>query len=393
MNERIAQNETVTLQGRWFPDGKPLSIEISDGLIARIEQAEPAEPPAVQRWLVPGFFDIQVNGFGGGSFVEPELTVEEVTRIARAVLRTGVTRFLPTIVTAEMDTMAHQLATIAEAMEQDPLVAHMCPGMHVEGPFIHPDDGPRGAHPKPCVRPPNIPDFDRLWQAARQKIRILSLAPDQPGAVELIREAGDRGVITATAHHRAEPEQLEAAIDAGIRLATHLGNGCDATMPRLDNVIWRQLADDRLWASFITDGQHLPRSTAKCMLRTKTPQRAVLITDAISVAGLPPGQYTFGRTPVELLPSGRVVLTGTPYQAGSSASIPHVLAEAIRSGGVDFAEAIGLVTCQPRSLLGMEPPTTDPVTGQPANLVEIDWHIENRRIDVRQTVAGLFSTD
>src|SRR6185369_5044065 len=161
------------------------------------------DPVAENRWLVPGFFDLQVNGFAGVDFCNPALTVADVEKAARAILATGTTRFLPTIITGALDDMCRELFIISTAIETSPLVRQMCPGIHVEGPFIHPEDGPRGAHPREHVRAPGVADFERLREAARGKIRLLTLAPDQPGAPDVISHVTKAGVLVAIGHHRA----------------------------------------------------------------------------------------------------------------------------------------------------------------------------------------------
>jgi N-acetylglucosamine-6-phosphate deacetylase len=230
VRESAALSSSV-LAGRCYPDGRPMVVQIENGCVAQCEPAgKLGVPHGVERWVVPGFFDLQVNGFAGRGFTDLHVPLEDVQHIARAVLTTGVTRFLPTIVTADLETMCRQLSVIAEAIRRDELVAAMCPGAHVEGPFIHPEDGPRGAHPREHVRPPNASDFDRLYEAAGGRIAIMTLAPDQPGAAELIRHARELGVVVALGHHRAEAEHLESAIRVGAAMTTHLGNGCDAVM-------------------------------------------------------------------------------------------------------------------------------------------------------------------
>src|SRR5207244_2295005 len=213
------------------PDGMPVCITVADGEIRSIKSlSEPFDSQDEQRWILPGFFDLQVNGFAGRSFADPSLTADDVEHIARAVLATGVTRFLPTIVTADLDVMCAQLATISNAMRDLPLVGEMCPRIHLEGPFINPEDGPRGAHRREFVREPSIADFERLWAASQGRIAILTLAPDQPGAFELIRHVSGRSVVVALGHHRARGEMLDAAIRAGAKISTHLGNGADAVL-------------------------------------------------------------------------------------------------------------------------------------------------------------------
>lgn len=388
----ITSANRMTFTGRRFQDGQWMAVWVEDGKIVGDEPIQRvALDHSAQRWIVPGFVDLQVNGFAGRSFLEPDVTVENVEYVAQALLRTGTTRFLPTIVTADLDDMCRQLAVITSAIDTHPLVSKMCPGVHLEGPFINPDDGPRGAHPRHHVRKPSIEDFDRLYDAAAGRICMMTLAPEQPGATDLIRHAVNRGVIAALGHHRANRKAIAAAVEAGARMSTHLGNGTDATMDRHDNHIWHQLAEDRLWASFIADGHHLPPAVLQCMLRSKTPLRSVLITDAAAPAGMPPGRYRFGGIETELEPGGRIVLPGTPFLAGSAADMPTVVGRAVIDGGASFIEAVGMAAIRPRMLLPDWPGRWGCFAGDPADLVELDWYPDDGRIAIRQVTVGPFA--
>ncbi len=388
----IDRLSSVVLSGRRFPDGQPIRIEVADGKIQSIQPAAGFDEPAgVQRWVGPGFYDLQVNGFAGIDLGDPRVGVAEVRRVCEAVLRTGCTRFLPTIITGDIEEMCGRLATIRQAIEADPLVAAMCPGVHVEGPFIHPEDGPRGAHPREHVRQPNLADYRRFQEASGGRVKILTLAPEQPGALEVIEAAARDGVVVSLGHHRADEAAIEAAIAAGAKMCTHLGNGADAQLPRNDNYIWWQLGEDRLWASFVTDGHHLRGATIRAVLRAKTPQRSVLITDAMAAAVMPPGRYPLGKSEVVKTEEGRVCLPGTPYLAGSAAEMPLVIARAVANGGLDLVEAVRLGTLQPAVLV---PGPDDPwscAAGQPANLVEFDWDAAAATLTPRQTVLHGFS--
>jgi N-acetylglucosamine-6-phosphate deacetylase len=389
-----SSDTSACLHGRLFPDGSPASIAVDKGRIALVTRvASLDEPAGCERWIVPGFFDIQVNGLAGRSFAESDLTMEDVEHIARAVLQTGCTRFLPTVVTADLESLRRQVSVLAEAIERMPLIGAMCPGIHVEGPFINPEDGPRGAHRRQYVRDPSIADYDRLQAAARGRIVLLTLAPERPGALDLIRHMASKGVVVALGHHRADDRTLEEAISAGARMCTHLGNGSDAVLPRLANHIWRQLGDDRLWASFIADGHHLPPATLRCMLRAKGPARSVLVTDAIELTGLPPGRYMRRGVEAELTKDGKVVLVGTPYLAGSAATMPQLIEHAVRDAGLGFAEAVRLATLQPETLMGRHVTAWTCQPGQPANLIELDWHPADVVLKLRTAIIQQFTSD
>lgn len=384
----------ILLTGRLFPEGAPSRVRIENGRISAIDSIRSLdEAPGEQRWIVPGFFDLQVNGFAGRNFSNPDLSAQDVEHICWSVLRTGVMFFLPTVVTADLDVMCRQLATISKAMKDIPIVGSMCPGIHVEGPFINPEDGPRGAHRREFVRPPSIADFERLYAATDGWLSMLTLAPDQPGAIELISYITWRteGVVVALGHHRADAETLDRASQAGAKISTHLGNAADAMLPRMKgNYIWDQLGDDRLWASFIADGHHLPPFVLRSMLRAKTPERSILVTDTTELAGVPPGRYTRRGVEVELTADGKVVLSGTPYLAGSAATMPQLIATTATEGGLSFVEAVRLATMQPERLVFDHVPMWTQLPGDLAHLVELTWKSTEARIEILRVVSGVF---
>ena len=198
-----------------------------------------------------------------------------------------------------------------------------------------PEDGPRGAHPQRHVRPPDWDEFRRLQDAAGGRIRLVTLAPEHDGALPFIERLTAAGVVVALGHTAASGERIRDAVRAGARLSTHLGNGSHAVLPRHDNYIWEQLADDGLWASLICDGHHLPPSVVRCIVRVKTPARTILTCDASSLAGLPPGRYREWDQDFEVLPAGKVVVPGTSYLAGSWAFTDLCVGNVIRFAGVE----------------------------------------------------------
>ena len=212
-----------------------------------------------------GLVDLQVNGFAGVDFSDPKLTEEKILQSQKAIQETGVTRFLPTLTTSSLKDFISCAKTIAR-MKHPALV-----GFHMEGPYISPLDGARGAHPKEFVCLPNLDDFKRRQEAASGRIVLVSLAPEMEGALPMIEFLVKSGIRAAIAHTAATPAQIQDAVKAGATLSTHLGNGCAQMLPRHPNFIWEQLAEDRLLASFIVDGNHLPPATIKSMIRAKTP--------------------------------------------------------------------------------------------------------------------------
>ncbi len=297
----------------------------------------------------PGFIDLQVNGFAGVDFNDPACTDDDVTRACDAMRATGVTRFLPTIITGPLDRFNACARRVAR--HADRAIA----GLHVEGPYISPLDGTRGAHPREHVRDASIDDFSRRQDAADGRIVLMTLAPEVPGAIPLIEHLVRQGIRVAIGHTTASTDHIAAAVSAGATLSTHLGNGCALTLPRHPNFLWDQLAADALHASFIVDGHHLPPATVKAMIRAKSPERSVLVTDAVAAAGCPPGRYRLGDLEVELTAAGRVSSPGMSTLAGSALSIDRAVANTVRFTGLPLETVLPMATTTPARLIGIEP--------------------------------------
>lgn len=297
----------------------------------------------------PGLVDLQVNGFAGVDFNNPAVAPDDIRRAAAAMERHGVTVFLPTLITSSLaDFAACARAVLAAA---HPAVA----GIHMEGPYISPLDGPRGAHRREWTAPPSLDDVRRRQDAAEGRIRIVTLAPELPGALPLIEALAGMGVRVAIGHSAATADQVRAAVAAGATLSTHLGNGVASNLPRHPNLIWAQLAADELTAGLIVDGHHLPADTVKVMVRAKTPERAVLVTDATAAAGCPPGVYTIGGQTVELDANGRVTLAGGACLAGSALTLDRAVANVIRFAGVSIEEAMAMASTRAAAAAGIAP--------------------------------------
>jgi N-acetylglucosamine-6-phosphate deacetylase len=295
---------------------------------------------------LPGFFDLQVNGFGGIDFNSPQLAADDVERALLRMRATGVTRCLPTLITSSFD----QFAASARGLSgvANPAIA----GIHMEGPYISPEDGARGAHPREHTAAASIDDFKRRQQAANGRIVLVTLAPEVPGTLELIEYLVAHDVRVAIGHTDASPRQIADAVAAGATLATHLGNGCAAMLPRHPNVIWELLAADGVVASLIADGHHVPASTVKAMVRAKGARRIILVTDAVAAAGCPPGRYVLGNVVCELSEDGRVSKPGTPYLAGSSLRLDRGVANAAKFTGLPIEEVAPMASTYAAAYLG-----------------------------------------
>jgi N-acetylglucosamine-6-phosphate deacetylase len=303
----------------------------------------------------PGLFDIQVNGFGGVDFNTPGLSADRIRGAVAGLRATGVTRFLPTLITGPLDRFERCARALVDP--GDPAIA----GIHMEGPYISPDDGPRGAHPREHTSPASLDDFARRQNAAGGRIVLVTLAPEVPGALGLIEHLAAEGVRVAIGHSDAPPPLIRDAVSAGASLSTHLGNGCAAVMPRHPNVLWEQLAADELWASMIADGHHLPASTVKIIARVKSPRRTILVTDAIAAAGCPPGPYRLGDVDVEVGTDRRVSLRGTPYLAGSALTLPEAIGNTVRFTGLPVTDVLAMASSVPAEYLDI--PLAGVVTG------------------------------
>jgi N-acetylglucosamine-6-phosphate deacetylase len=334
----------VTVSGRDPRTKEPLNVHIDDGRIIAIEKSTRDESV----WLIPGLVDLQVNGYCGDDLNADNLNIETVRRLARRLLGIGVTTFLPTLITAPEEKIIRSLRVIAAARDADPLLRHMIPCTHVEGPHISSEEGARGAHPAEYVRPPDVEEFQR-WQAAcGALVGLVTVSPHYAEAPEYIHELSKLGVHISIGHTHAGADQIRAAVDAGARLSTHLGNGVAGILPRHPNLIWAQLAEDRLAATFIADKLHLPADTLKTMLRAKTTSRSILISDLVATAGLPPGEYATpvgGR--VVLHPDGRLNLLGTDYLAGATATLKDAVANVAANSDFTLADAVQMATANP----------------------------------------------
>jgi N-acetylglucosamine-6-phosphate deacetylase len=336
-------------------------------------------------WIAPGWIDLQVNGFAGVDYNSPETTVEDVERSIRALFATGVTRFFPTVITASPDVMAGALRRLALSRERLSCGGAI-EGFHVEGPHIAAEDGPRGAHPRHWVRPPDLDEFHRWQEAAEGRVRMVTLSPEWPEAPHYIERIVEEGIVVAIGHTAATTAQIGDAVSAGATVSTHLGNGTHAVLPRHPNYIWDQLAEDRLMAGFIADGIHLDARFLKVALRAKGLERSLLVTDASAPAGAPPGRYRLGEQQVDLTAEGRVVLAGTEKLAGSALSMDRAVENVARMSGLSLPDAVRLATINPAKAAGIQGRGRGLVPGERADMVQFRCH--GGRIEVLRTWVG-----
>ena len=248
-----------------------------------------------------GFFDLQVNGYGGVDFNGDRLDPELVDEVCKRLASEGVDGILATIITDELPKMEARLRALVEMRERVPSVRRIVRGFHIEGPFLNPAEGYRGAHPADAVMRSDESAMRRLLDAGDGLVRLVTLAPELDRSQRVTHMLVENKVVVSAGHTDATIDELKAGIDAGLSMFTHLGNGCPAHLPRHDNIVNRVLSlRERLWITFIADGAHIPFFALKNYLDLVGIERAIVVTDAISAAGLGAGSYRLGRWELEI---------------------------------------------------------------------------------------------
>ena len=384
----------IKLEGISVFSEKPVRLLIEGTKISGIEEIPSRESghgsgSRKLPYISPGFLDIQVNGFNGIDYSLDNLSAEQIENLIVRLAESGTTRHAPTFVTMPNERLLRNLSLVAETMEKQAPVKAGIVGFHLEGPFISGEDGPRGAHDKKFIREPDFSLFEEWQRAARGNIRMITLAPELPGAAEFIMAAVKAGVIVSIGHTAAAPEQIGEAIAAGAVCSTHLGNGSHAMLPRLKNYLWEQMAADSLWAGIICDGFHLPKSVVNVIRRAKGEERLFLVSDAALLGGYKPGLYKWGDLDVEVFADGHLGLAGTSALAGAAHLLDWDIARYMEFTGASLREALALCTFQPARFLGLDTAAytgIDP--GNTANFATFFYEPGDKQLKVRQTICN-----
>jgi N-acetylglucosamine-6-phosphate deacetylase len=365
-----------------YRTGSPLRLEFSEAIESVDDWTGSRD--GLDTYLAPGFIDLQVNGFAGVDYCSPHSSLEAIARSIDVQLATGVTRIFPTVITGSESDMQGAFRNLVRAKRSLPQ-GKAFEAIHAEGPFISAEDGPRGAHPVAQCRPPGLEEWRRMQDAAEGEIRILTLSPEYEGSTGFIETVVSEGVVVSIGHTKATAGQIADAVRAGATMSTHLGNGAHAVLPRHPNYIWEQLAEDRLTASFIVDGIHLPASFLKVALRAKGIERSVLVTDAVMPAGCEPGDYQLGEVPVTLHPEGKVTLRDGNRLAGSALRMDAGISNLMGLAGLSLRDAVTMATINAARagrvggrMRGLNP-------GERADLVEFRFDEQTRKIEVQRT--------
>lgn len=339
-------------------------------------------------YICPGFIDLQVNGFGGHDLNQDDITSGQVRKLVFSLHQSGVTGFLPTLITGSHDRLSQAVHAIREAVQRSPIVARGIMGIHLEGPFLSGEDGPRGAHDIRYIRDPDWDFFESLYHQSGGLIRMVTLAPERPGSIPFIRRLKELGVVVALGHTAATEAQIAAAVDAGATLSTHLGNGSHPLLPRHENYMFAQLAEDRLWAGVIGDGHHLSKNLLRILYRSKL-GKVALVSDAVHLAGLEPGVYfTNIGGKVDLQPNGRLQLYDDPrILAGAATGIDTGIQTILRATDIHFSEAISLVTKNPAKILSEFGSRGSLHIGEHADMTLVAWDKTAQTVHVIATIV------
>jgi N-acetylglucosamine-6-phosphate deacetylase len=333
--------------------GKPglWEFETAQGRLHRLTCLDPSYRDTEGTWLTAGLFDVQVNGIAGTSYVEAGLTVDRLARADELIRASGVAWYCPTIVTRDQPTTLALCRTFRAAWEGGAIPGAYA--LHMEGPYISSEDGYRGVHQRQFTRDPETAELDAWQDASGGRVRIVTLAPERQGSARFISYAARQGIVVAIGHSNASEEDVRSAADAGARLSTHLFNGCAPMVNRHRNPIFSQLAEDRLWASFIADGHHIPLSTLRVALRAKGTARTVLVSDLTHLSGLPDGEYDMeGATVVKR--DGGLFRKDAPILSGAARSLSEDVGILGRQPEPGIEETFLMATEQPARLLGAD---------------------------------------
>jgi N-acetylglucosamine-6-phosphate deacetylase len=306
-----------------------------------------------------GFFDLQLNGFAGVDFNSNHATPESVEAMSKQLLHQGVEGILVTLITDSLPLMAARLRHLVQLRQELAPFRKLVRGFHIEGPFINPADGYRGAHPRDAVLTAEKSAMQELLDAAGGFTRLVTLAPECDPGLKVTRMLSDSGVVVSAGHTDASLETLKAAIDAGLTMFTHLGNGCPSVVPRHDNIIHRVLSlREELWLCFIADGAHIPFFVLKTYLDLVGTERAIVVTDAMAGAGCGPGRYRLGRLELDI---GDDLIARSPdglHLAGSTVTMKQSLANLTEKLGFSSEVASSLLSENPRRAM-REPDETE----------------------------------
>jgi N-acetylglucosamine-6-phosphate deacetylase len=383
----LASFAQTRVEGLMYLTNQPVAVEFKDGKILsvfKIKELTDKDHP----WIIaPGLIDNQVNGFAGVSFGfgGGELTSQGVLKATKELWKNGVTAYLPTLTTNSQELLLQNLRLLATC-KNDPDLLGSIVGFHLEGPYISPVDGYRGAHPLKYVRKPDWNEFTALYEASQRSILTVTIAPEVDGAMDFISRSTAMGIIVAIGHHNANKACIDSAVTRGAGISTHLGNGCANMINRHDNPLWPQLANNQLMASLICDGFHLRDEEIAVFYKVKGPDKTIITSDVTSFATLPPGNYknSEGET-IELTAEGMLRYPAQNVLYGSASPISRGVGQIVRVTGCSIADAIGMASTNPAKLYGL----TDRGSLEPGKRADlILFEMKNSALLIKKTYVN-----
>jgi N-acetylglucosamine-6-phosphate deacetylase len=351
---------------------QPILI-VEDGQITSLDTRESSQVPAGARvvdlpgaTISPSFFDVHIHGAAGHDVMEA--TPEALAAISTFLASRGTGSFLCTTVTGPLDTTLRSLSGLARIMAQPAGDRQASPiGIHLEGPFL--SHAKRGVHPPALLLAPDIAVFDRMFEAAEGHVRLMTLAPELPGAAELTAHATARGVRVSLGHSNATAAETRAVIAAGAISATHTFNAMRPLDHREPGILGIVLTNDSLFAELICDGVHTEPEIVALWWRAKGPERAILVTDAMSATGMPDGEYHLGGFAVQVA-NGRATANGV--LSGSVLTLDRALANFLKFTGAAVEQGLRLLTSNPAAMTGLDDVAGSLAVNHPANFVAVD---------------------
>lgn len=340
----------MTIRGKHYRTGQPVSVEIKN---KRIVSIAPLNTNENLPFVGPGLCDLQLNGYGGLDFNgETAPSEEKLLQMVGLYQKEGCTSFLPTLITNAVQAIKERILAF-ERLRSNPILAAPILGYHIEGPFISPHDGPRGAHPSVYVRKPELEPIEDWHRASGGRLKILTLSPEWENSCEIITKVCALGVVLSIGHTAATAEQITSAVWSGASMVTHFGNGASVELRRHPNFMWQQLAEDGLALGLIPDGFHLPDAVLKTAVSVKK-EKFFLVSDSTAFGGMKAGSYeSLIGGKVVLSPEGRLSLAENPaLLAGSAQSLRHGVEHMVNAQILPLGEAWHHASCVPASLVG-----------------------------------------
>lgn len=372
------------IEGIHYKTGEPVRVTVQNGLISKIEAIKGDKKPNSEVYISPGFFDNQINGFAGVSFGfgGGELTQEGIYKATKALWERGVTSYLPTLTTNSKEIFVKNFSILASVKDDEELLGSI-PGYHLEGPYISPVDGFRGAHSKRFVRKPDWNEFMDIYKASGEDILTVTVAPEIDGVMEFIKNCTDLGIVISLGHHNGNAKQIAEAVQNGAKTCTHLGNGCANMINRHENPLWPQLSNDELMISIICDGFHLRPEQIRVFSKAKGYDKTIITSDVTMYAGLEPGIYkNIDGDDIELTVDGKIQYPAQQVLAGSASSIDKGVGHAMKVTGCSLADAVKMASANPAKLYGLNDRGTMEV-GKRADLIL--FTLDDSMVDVKKT--------